>query len=162
MLGNFKELREPGRSRSEYMDLLRSGLTQYYGYNGRLCRPLFPSSSEPWPFCIPWGGPLAAPSVSCQTLTDYFLSMVLDMFPVAEALELLEANETQRPLTLRTNTLKTRRRELAAALINRGVSLDPLEKWSKACHATTRVPATALLAQWVSSRAVFTGWTHGV
>jgi ribosomal RNA methyltransferase Nop2 len=49
-------------------------------------------------------------------LVQYFL----DTFSVAETMELLEANETQRPVTLRTNSLKCRRRELAAALINRG------------------------------------------
>ena len=56
---------------------------------------------------------------------------LFNLFPPREAFEFFEANESPRPVVLRTNTLKTHRRELAQALINRGVTLEPVGKWSK-------------------------------
>lgn len=52
------------------------------------------------------------------------------LFPVAEAIEFFEANEMPRPVTIRTNTLRTRRRDLAQVLVNRGVNLEPIGKWT--------------------------------
>jgi ribosomal RNA methyltransferase Nop2 len=60
-------------------------------------------------------------------LIEYFLTM----FSPAECLEFVDASDKPRPLVIRTNTLKTRRKDLAAALMKRGVSLDPLAAWSK-------------------------------
>jgi ribosomal RNA methyltransferase Nop2 len=68
------------------------------------------------------------------TAFDYNLSLVqliFNLFAPSEALEFIEANEAQRPLTIRTNTLKTKRKDLAKALIQRGVQLDPIAEWSK-------------------------------
>ncbi|XP_078697795.1 uncharacterized protein LOC144925590 [Branchiostoma floridae x Branchiostoma belcheri] len=62
---------------------------------------------------------------------EYLMEKIMQLFPLAEVIEFLEACEVDRPVTIRTNTLKTRRRDLAQALINRGVNLDPVGKWSK-------------------------------
>ncbi|KRX10687.1 hypothetical protein PPERSA_08682 [Pseudocohnilembus persalinus] len=59
------------------------------------------------------------------------MELFQQMFNPNELLQFLEANEQQRVLTIRTNTLKTRRKELAQVLIQRGVNLDPLAEWSK-------------------------------
>ena len=59
------------------------------------------------------------------------MNMFLTLFHPNECLAFLEANEQSRPLTIRTNTLKCRRRDLAKLLIDRGVNLDPLAKWTK-------------------------------
>ncbi|KAJ3016237.1 rRNA (cytosine-C5-)-methyltransferase nop2 [Thoreauomyces humboldtii] len=95
VLNNFKELRDPERSRAEYVDQLIRDLATYYGYN------------------------------------DYLMEKLFHLFPIAEAIEFFEANEVPRPVVIRTNTLKTRRRDLAQALINRGVNLEAVGKWSK-------------------------------
>lgn len=61
---------------------------------------------------------------------EFLMSKLMDIFKISDLMEYLEASEVARPLTIRTNSLKTRRRDLAGALINRGVNLDPLGKWT--------------------------------
>ena len=77
VLNDFKRLRDPSRSRVEYVDLLRTDLCSYYSYN------------------------------------DFLMDKLMQIFPLTELVEFLESSEVQRPMTLRTNTLKTRRRDLA-------------------------------------------------
>merc|ERR1719412_3325428 len=95
VLQDFKNRREEGVDRQQYLARLKKDLCSYYSYN------------------------------------EFMVEKFLQLFPLGELLEVLGANEVQRPVTIRTNTLKTRRRDLAQALINRGVNLDPVGKWSK-------------------------------
>ncbi|KAF8163211.1 NOL1/NOP2/sun family-domain-containing protein [Crassisporium funariophilum] len=61
---------------------------------------------------------------------DFLAEKLFQLFPVNEAIEFFESNEVSRPVTIRTNTLRTRRRDLAQALVNRGVNLEPIGKWT--------------------------------
>ncbi|KAK3902592.1 NOL1/NOP2/sun family-domain-containing protein [Staphylotrichum tortipilum] len=62
---------------------------------------------------------------------EYLAEKLMNLFPPREAFAFFEANESARPVVIRTNTLRTHRRDLAQALINRGVTLEPVGKWSK-------------------------------
>ena len=61
----------------------------------------------------------------------YLAEKLFNLFPPREAFAFFEANESARPVVLRANTLRTHRRELAQSLISRGVTLEPVGKWSK-------------------------------
>lgn len=43
----------------------------------------------------------------------FLMEKLMQIFPLNELLEYLEASEVQRPMTIRANSLKTRRRDLA-------------------------------------------------
>ncbi|KAK4149075.1 NOL1/NOP2/sun family-domain-containing protein [Chaetomidium leptoderma] len=62
---------------------------------------------------------------------EFLAEKLMNLFPPREAFAFFEANESPRPVVIRTNTLRTHRRDLAQALINRGVTLEPVGKWSK-------------------------------
>jgi ribosomal RNA methyltransferase Nop2 len=95
VLANFKQRRQPGRARTDYLQQLSRDLADYFGYNIEL------------------------------------VEMFMKLFSPAEALEFFDANEQPRPMVIRTNTLKSRRRDLITALSNRGASLEPLAPWTK-------------------------------
>ncbi|KAL9613798.1 MAG: hypothetical protein Q9167_001689 [Letrouitia subvulpina] len=63
--------------------------------------------------------------------SNFLAEKLFDLFSPSEAFAFFESNETPRPMVIRTNTLRTSRRSLAQSLINRGVTLEPVGKWSK-------------------------------
>jgi ribosomal RNA methyltransferase Nop2 len=95
VLSNFKELREEGQTRDEYLRILRADLMELFEYN------------------------------------DFLMDAILEMFPPHEAVQFLEAMEKERPVTIRTNTIKAKRRDLVQALTKKGMHVEPLEGWSK-------------------------------
>lgn len=63
--------------------------------------------------------------------SPYMAEKYFHLFSPAEAIEFFEANEVSRPVVIRTNTLKTSRRDLIQALTARGVNLQSLGKWTR-------------------------------
>eukprot|EP01063_Lacrimia_lanifica_P010897 TRINITY_DN1764_c0_g5_i2.p1 TRINITY_DN1764_c0_g5~~TRINITY_DN1764_c0_g5_i2.p1 ORF type:complete len:1121 (+),score=563.69 TRINITY_DN1764_c0_g5_i2:66-3428(+) len=61
----------------------------------------------------------------------WLMDKLMDLFPPRELFEFLEVNEKQRPMTIRVNTLKTSRRDLAQALTRKGMSVEPTGPWCK-------------------------------
>ncbi|KAL3994019.1 NOL1/NOP2/sun family protein [Acanthocheilonema viteae] len=69
---------------------------------------------------------------SYYSYNEYLMQKFMGIFPNGtELLEFLEANEQPRPVIIRSNSLKTRRAELARNLINRGMNVDPAAEWTK-------------------------------
>ena len=96
VLSDFQNMKEPNRSRAEYLQQLISDIATFYGYSNYLAEKLF------------------------------------GLFSPTEAVAFFEANESPRPVTIRTNTLKTSRKQLAEDLLNRGINISPIPgKWSK-------------------------------
>ncbi|KAJ8605456.1 hypothetical protein CTAYLR_003310 [Chrysophaeum taylorii] len=69
-------------------------------------------------------------------LSEYFgileelVELFLRMFSPTECLEFLQASDKPRPVVIRANTLKTKRKDLLAALSKRGVRCEPVARWS--------------------------------
>jgi ribosomal RNA methyltransferase Nop2 len=88
-------------------------IASYYGYNDFLAEKLFNL------FPVD------------EVLLQFYFCIATYTEERLQAIEFFEANEVPRPVTIRTNTLRTRRRDLAQALVNRGVNLEPIGKWTK-------------------------------
>ena len=67
-----------------------------------------------------------------QELSEF----LLDLFPPAECVQYMEASDRPRPLVIRTNTLKTNRKELMETLRKRGVTVEDID-WSKVAIKVT-------------------------
>jgi ribosomal RNA methyltransferase Nop2 len=59
------------------------------------------------------------------------MEIFFNLFSPHECSAFLDSMEEERPVTIRTNTLKTRRKDLAQALAQRRVELEPVGDWSK-------------------------------
>ena len=74
---------------------------------------------------------LRADLIELHEYNEFLMDRVLEIFAPHEAVEFLDAMEKERPLTLRCNMLKAKRRDLVQNLTKRGISVEPLEKWTK-------------------------------
>ena len=109
VLDNFASLAEPSRSRLEYRTQLQKDICRKLSVQGNMS------------------------ALTCKVVyygyNPCLAEKLLALFTPKESLAFFEANESPRPVVIRTNTLKTHRRELAQALINRGLTVEPIGKW---------------------------------
>lgn len=77
--------------------------------------------------------------------SEELMEYLLTLFGPRESFAFLEAMEEPRPTTIRVNTLKTRRADLAQALAERHVTLEPVDEIAKTCLKvnSTKVPVGA-------------------
>jgi ribosomal RNA methyltransferase Nop2 len=62
----------------------------------------------------------------------WLMEKLCSLVKTSEILDFIEANERPRPVVLRTNSLRTRRKELKRVLNERGVRLGEVGSWTKA------------------------------
>lgn len=96
-LADFKNKKDPNRSKVDYVIELRKYYCRYFSYSSEL------------------------------------MEYLMEMFNPHECYNFLEMMDTSRPTTIRINTLKTKRKELAQALAEKNVNLEPLDEISKVC-----------------------------
>uniref|UniRef100_A0A2P2HXE1 28S rRNA (Cytosine-C(5))-methyltransferase n=1 Tax=Hirondellea gigas TaxID=1518452 RepID=A0A2P2HXE1_9CRUS len=80
----------------------------------------------------------------CFSYNKYLLEKFMELFSLPELMEFLEANESERPVTIRTNTIKVRRKQLNDSLNNRGVNVEAIP-WSKVGLVVYGVPSNVPL-----------------
>lgn len=88
---------------------------------------------------------------TCRDLSEYYgylqelSELFLDIFTPAECVAFMDASDRPRPLVIRTNTLKTTRKDLMEVLGKRGSTLEAID-WSKVAikvtEATVPIGAT--------------------
>jgi len=125
ILANFAEKREEGRSRASYLSELKDNIKKFYGYSDWLVDRLF-QYFRPAEVCSPF--PLFAP-LSLRLLNLLKRAKLLDPVPCART-RLRQGDEVC-CLCAADFELMRFRLDLAQILINRGVNIDPLGKWTK-------------------------------
>lgn len=85
--------------------------------------------------------------------SEELMEYIMKLFNPHEAYNFLDMMANQRPLTIRVNTLKASKKQLAQKLIEKGVNLESLDNISKVCLKinSSKVPigaTTEYLAGW--------------
>ena len=62
---------------------------------------------------------------------EFLMKKIASLVKIGELMDFCDANEHKRPVTIRVNTLRTRRKELERLLNERGVRLSPIGKWTR-------------------------------